>query len=363
MTNNQISMRQLMVILFTALLSPAVRLLPARTAEEAGAAGWLSSLIALPVVLALCWVMSALFRGTDAGMGLGEIAQQALSKPVGKVLTILYFVWGLLLLCANTRLFGLRFLTTSYRNSPLAFFLVAALLLVLWLVRKPLSAFARAAEIFYLALAVCLGLTLVFGLFQVRAEHVLPVWVEDIPDAVSAARPVLAVAGYGVFGAFLGGSVTRRPTNRRRSMKWAAVFCLVLTALQLVCLGNFGPGLTARMDTPFFMMVKEIGVPGAFERVESVVIALWVLSDLALLGLLAASCCSMARTVFEFKESRSAALPVVAVALVGALFFFPDTFALDQWMAWTVEWGSLIFGFLVPAALLVVLRLRRIRRE
>ena len=52
--------------------------------------------------------------------------------------------------------------------------------------------------------------------------------------------------------------------------------------------GNFGPGLTARMDTPFFMMVKGIGIEGTFQRVESVIIALWVFSDLALLNLLAA---------------------------------------------------------------------------
>ena len=36
------------------------------------------------------------------------------------------------------------------------------------------------------------------------------------------------------------------------------------------------------------MMVKGIGIEGTFQRVESVIIALWVFSDLALLNLLAA---------------------------------------------------------------------------
>lgn len=359
MTDDQISMRQLMVLLFTALLSPVVRLLPTRTAEEAGRAGWLSALAALPIVLALCWVISALFRGTETGTGLGEIAQRGLGAPLGKALVLLYLIWGLFLLCANTRLFGLRFLSTSYRNAPLGFFLMAALLLVLWLVRKPLSAFARAAELFYLALALCLGLTLFFGLFQVRASNVLPVWTEDVPGVARAVRPVLSVVGYGVFGAFLGGNVTRRSSDRRRSLKWAAAFCAVLAALQLVCLGNFGPELTARMDTPFFMMVKGIGVPGAFERVESVVIALWVLSDLTLLGLLASACCAMAQSVFGFRKRSTAAWPVVLAALIGAIFFFPDAFALSQWMGQAAEWGGVIFGFLIPAALLPAVLLRR----
>lgn len=363
MTEDRISMRQLMVLLFAALLSPAVRVLPVRTAETAGRAGWLSSLLALPVMLGLCWVMDALFRDAKAGEGLEGIARQALGRPLGRVLTFLYLLWGLFLLCANARLFGLRFLTTSYRNAPLLFFLAAALLMVLWMARKPLQAFARAAELFYLALAICLALTLAFGMLRVKASNILPVWTEDLPDTVRSARPALAVGGYAVFGAFLGGTVERRPGDRRRMMRWAAAFCLVLTALQLVCLGNFGPGLTQRMDTPYFMMVKGIGVSGAFERVESVVIALWVLSDLVLLGLLISACSAMAQSAFGLRERRSAVLPVAALTLAGAIFLFPDAFALSGWMAEFAEWGSLIFGFLVPAALVPAVLIRRRRQS
>lgn len=363
MSDNRISLRQLLALLLAALLSPAVRLLPARTAEEAGAAGWLSSLVMLPVVLGLCWVMSALFRRAEEGDGLGEIIRRSLGRPLGTLVLTLYLLWGLFLLCANTRLFGLRFLSTSYRNAPMGVFLLTALLLVVWLIRKPLAVFARAGEIFCLALVLCLALCLVFGLFQVRAEHVLPVWWEDAPGVLRAGRPVLAVAGYGVFGAFLAGRVVRCPDGRRRSMKWAVVFCLLLTGLQLVCLGNFGPGLTARLEVPLFMMVKGIGVPGAFERVESVVVALWALSDLALLGLLASACCTIARTVFPIKKRGAAVLSVAALALVGGLFFFPDSFTLRRWMAQIGEWGSIAFGFFVPAVLLLILAVRCRRQK
>ena len=132
---------------------------------------------------------------------------------------------------------------------------------------------------------------------------------DSLPGVLSAAVPVLGLFGYVVFAAFLGGNVTRGEGDRRRALWWAAAFCLVLTALQLVCLGNFGPGLTARMDTPFFMMVKGIGIEGTFQRVESVIIALWVFSDLALLNLLAGSCSVLAQSVFSLKERKHAVLP------------------------------------------------------
>ena len=155
--------------------------------------------------------------------------------------------------------------------------------------------------------------------------------------------------------------MARKEGNRRRAMRWAAVFCLVLTLLQWVCLGAFGPGLTQRMDTPFFMMVKGVGVEGAFGRVESVVIALWVLADLALLTLLLCSCCCMAQAVFGFQRRESAALPLVLLTLAGALFLFPDAFTLYEWIEGWGEAGGLVFGFLLPALVLPVALLRRKR--
>ena len=72
MPNQNITMRQLMALLFTGLLSPAVRVLPGATAALGGRAGWLSTLLALPLALGLCWVLSALFRRLPPGTGLGE---------------------------------------------------------------------------------------------------------------------------------------------------------------------------------------------------------------------------------------------------------------------------------------------------
>ena len=196
---------------------------------------------------------------------------------------------------------------------------------------------ARAGEIFRLALAVGLAFSLALGAFQIEPRHVLPIWTEDVPGLLSAALPVLGLLGYGLFAAFLGGNVTRTGNDRRRLLVWGMVFCLVLTALQLVCQGNFGPTLTAQADTPFFLMVKGIGIEGTFQRVESLIIALWV---------------------FSLKERRHAAVPVAGLALAGAWLLFPDAFSLDRWMENVVWPGNLLLGFGLPLLLLLVKKLR-----
>lgn len=352
-------MRQLLVLLFVALLSPAIRVLPAETAAVAGEAGWLSSLAALLPALGLCLVFFALLGQFPEGTGLAAAVEGALGKVLGKALLLIYLFWGLLLLSVNTRLYAQRFLSTGYRNSSLPFFIVVMLALVLWLARGKLSAFARTGEIFYLILALSLGGVLLFALFQVEAENIFPLWVEDAVPVLWSGVPVLGVLGYAVYGAFLAGRVGRRGEDRRRALWWTAAFCLVLTALQFVNLGNFGPALMARMEQPFFMMVKGIGVRGAFQRVESLVVALWALSDLTFLGLLTFACCAVSKRLFLLKEESSAAIPVVLAALAGALLLFSDAFQVERFANSVVLAGNLVLGLATPLLVLTVARLRR----
>lgn len=361
MDRGKISMRQLLALLFAALLCPAVWELPARTGAGGGRGGWLSAVIALPVLLGLCWVVFRLFEGSKEGDGLAEIFMQVLGPGAGRAATGACLLWGMALLCTNLRLFGLRFLSTSYRNAPMPLFITALLALALWLAWKRPCVLARAGQVFYLALAVGLGVVLVLGGVQVEAKNVLPVWSGDIPGALRGAAAAGGVLGYAVFGGFLGGEVARREGDRRQAMRWAAALCLALTALQWVCLGNFGTGLAGRMEAPFFMMVKGIGIKGTFERVESVIIALWVFSDLALAALLLSACCRMAEVLFPLrseKQRRGAALILGIVGLAGALWLFPDAFTLRKWVERRVLPGNLIFGFAVPGVALLVRELR-----
>ena len=88
MDQDRVSLRQLLTLTFAALLSPAIRILPGRTAEIAGEGGWLAAVAALPVLLGLCWVLFALLRGK----GLGQTALEVLGPVLGRVVVALYLL-------------------------------------------------------------------------------------------------------------------------------------------------------------------------------------------------------------------------------------------------------------------------------
>ena len=358
MSETPITMRQLLSVVFAALLSPAIRVLPGGIAQAAGEAGWLAPLLALPIALVLCWVLFQLLSSLPPGAGLAEACPLVLGKTGGKLALALCLLWGLLQLSVTVRMCAQRFLITGYRNRPVIFYIVVLLAAALWIARGKLAALGRAGEVFHAILAVTLGVVLLLAAFRMKPENLFPIWVEDLPDAGAAVAPVLSLFGYAVPGAFLAGGLKRQDKNRSGAFRWTVWLCLLLSVLLLVALGCLGPDLIARVEQPFFVMVKGIGVQGAFQRVESVVMALWVLSDLMLIGLLVFSACAVCRVLFGLKRAQTAALPVAAAALAGGVFLFQDAFAVERFADGALAAGNLIFAFCFPIFLLTVRKIR-----
>ena len=361
MGKDVLSQRQLLVFLFTAMLAPLAGSLPGQIASLAGEGAWAAPLVALPVILLWCYMLKVLFPAKEKNQNLMQLYQAVLGNWLGGAVILAYLAWGLFLLMVNTRLYGERLLSAGYQKASLALVLALLLVLVLWMARGKISAFLRAVEIFYLLLTVALGAALLFALFQIKVEYILPLWWEDLPKILIGTVPVLGLISYGIFGTcFLDQLPMGEGGVRPAAMKWSGAVCLVLCLLQLAVVGQFGATLCAQMEEPFLQMVAGIGVQGAFQRLEGVSAALWILADLALLGLLTFACKKMGRALLP-SSWKDGWLPVVIVlfALMGALNLLPDAFSAQNAARMILPIGNFIAAFLLPALLLLIGKLRK----
>lgn len=310
---------------WAAVLSPAVGVLPALAARIGGQGGWLAPLAALSVLLLLTKAWGALAH------------KEAL--PTG--LTIIYIMWALLLGGARLRLSGQRLQYTAQREANLWFFLLVLAGGAAWLAWGKREAFLRGAAVFGRVLTPALAGVVAFTLFQVRAENLFPLWTEDLLALIKASVPVLGVLCYGVYGAFVWTGETRGVRSR------IGGGCLLLSALILTVLGNLGAELAGALEDPFLTLSKHVGVKGAFQRVESLVSALWLLGDLSLLGLLLWAC---RRLLPAQKGTRVAMGGAAAMLLLAGTLFRTAVWA--QWFEYTVApLGNLVLGGAVPCAL------------
>ena len=139
---------------------------------------------------------------------------------------------------------------------------------------------------------------------------------------------------------------------------------LLALALCLTTVGTFGPAMTARMNYPFFVMIRSIRLPRLLERVEALVAALWVASDFLLLALLLHAAALSAALALRGKggEKRPAGVWCCAgLAAVCGVFCAPTSIALrtlgDVW----IPLGHALVVFAALPAWLLARRLRRKR--
>ena len=207
--------------------------------------------------------------------------------------------------------------------------------------------------LFFLLLAAAAAAVVGLALFQVKGENLLPLWTEPAAQTLYAALPVSGVLGYGLYAAFL---YTPEEGGREggRWVRWCAGGCLALCGTQLVILGVFGPALTAELESPFFQMAKSVGVEGAFQRVESLVAAVWSFSDLILLAGLLQGMKRIVGVLLPKASPHAAAVMLLASAGVVGLAAFPNSAIPEALGRGAVLWGNLLLALALPLLAVVV---------
>lgn len=274
MKDRHISYGQFGGMLWAGVLAPVAELLPVVTLPIAGRGAWLAPLVALILLLPVIWRV-----GTPAGSLL--TVTKEFGAFLGKGILIVYLIWIELLLTLRLGLCTRRLLVSGERDGSVWFFLLILTGLALWMGGGKLTAFARAGQLFLVLLVGVAGLVFLLSLPKIRPDWILPLWVEDITPAFRAGFPVVGCILWAVLP-LLCLPIEQRET-RKPLVLWIVGGCGVLTMTQLIILGNLGVGLAQRSGSPFFALTKSVGIEGAFQRVESVIAALWMLADLTLI--------------------------------------------------------------------------------
>lgn len=279
-----VSERQLAAAAFTGLLAPA--------AAVAGL-DWRGALAAVPVVMTAAWCWS-------------ERAETTGEK--GRSLSLLYIMWevpyaGAVLAAAAERI-------TAPEGRGTEWVLLLLLLPVLWLTVERPAVFGRAAEIFYLAMLAVLVFVLLLGGLQIKLGRLLE-------EAEGFWMSWLAAAGTGC-GAVAAVLLREREGGPTKGIwiRWSGASAVVLLLMSMVTTGVLSPALAAEQELPFFTVTVGLGRTA---RVEGLVSAVWLLSEVTLAALLLQSGRRLWRGCRPTVKHKEKARALVLTAAVGGV--------------------------------------------
>ena len=359
------SARQLRALFTVALLSPALRLIPGSAAALAGRPAWASPLAALPALLLYAGVLHKLSSALRPGETLPQLALRALGQRLGRAVLLLLGGWLLLYAGFVLRAGADRFQVTVYPRTGPAFFVVTMGLLVLFAALGRMRSLVRVARMTEPVLLLTLLLILLAALRSLDLTELLPVTVMDAGSLLYGALPAVDLLSFGLAMPLFFAADKSRPTaSFGASALWLGGGALLLVALGAAVEGHFGAALSTRLSAPFFALVRNLVFFRSLERLEALVVGLWIFPDflLAALSLQAGQRClrlAMGKVPGPGERRLSMAngrwiiwLSGGAVLALG-LGIAPNPALLLRWSRSWIPAGSMILSLLLIPGLLL----------
>ena len=160
---------QLLYACLVILLSPALRLVPVRSAELAGRSAWLAVPAALPVLLIYALFLCRFTESRGAGEGADAIVRRCLGGRPGNAVLLVTALW-LMVYCAFILRSGAeRMITTIYNDASPAVFVVTMAVLALAAALSSEQAIMRTAKLVAPLMMMVLLLVLVSAVQDIKS--------------------------------------------------------------------------------------------------------------------------------------------------------------------------------------------------
>ena len=357
--NHSISFRQLRILCFVSMLSPFLRLLPASVTAQAGSAAWVSGALSLLPALLLTAMLTLLLKSFPQGQGFSDILPRILGPFVGKLLLFCWSAWLVFHSGFLLRSGADRFIATIYPTAKPAFFMAVTAIVCTVAAFGHINPMARTAELYRPLLLFVILIVLLFTLEDVEPTFLLPITWSDAPAILKgvplAAEAVsVALVTMGFLEKYT--AVNEKP---RSLIPWLLGVTMLNVLLCGISVGSLGKTYTSALAYPFFIMARDLSVLSGVERIEALVVGLWLLPDFILITLELIIASDNLREIFPI-ESKG--LPILAAAACATLVAFriaPNGQNMHRWSDEIIPAIHLAWAYGVIPLLLLIGGLRK----
>ena len=364
----EIAKRQLFSLGAVIALAPALRLFPTGTAQLAGRAAWITPLLALPLLLGWAKALSLLLAERRGGEQLPDL----LLRLGGRAALVPLTVWALVYTAFVLRSGADRLVGTVYAGASPWVFAQAMGLLALWAALGTPRALARVGRMLLPLLLGALLLLLGLALFSADAGNLLPLTAGDLLPALQGmVVPLDVLAGAGTALCFLAGGLREEGRDLFPPLAlWCVGLCALLALMGAAVTGVFGAPLAASLPRSFFVLVRTLVFFRSVERVEALVVMLWIFPDFLTASLFLWTAQYSLRLLCGYRldterrartdltDGRFLVWVCGAAAILGGVLLAPTPAGLERWSATLIPAMNLGFVFGVLPIIYIVGRRR-----
>jgi spore germination protein KB len=351
----KISGWQTILLVSNSILASMILVVPALLSAEAGQDAWISVLIA-GVMGVLIGVLVVSLGLRFPKKNLVEYSIDLLGPWFGRIVCIVFALFFLLISAYQVRSFSILLIIETIPETPLIVLDALLVVLVAYGVYLGLEVFSRVNEIVF-----PLFIAVFFFLFALAAPEMdlvqlKPYLTNTFPDIVWGGVILTAFYAEGAFLLMIIPSL-RSPEDAKKLVLTVAAILLVVMFIDVVGLiALFGAPETSLMMFPTFELAKTVSLGTFLERIESLVVGIWVGSvSLKIMSFYYVSVMIFAE-VCNLREYRPLVMPYGITLVVLSLIGWHDTnhLRLDlsryfPFVAFTVVVGTVLLLYIAVA--------------
>lgn len=346
MNRSGISMRQFYIMTFGLTIGTSILVVPSGLAHTAREDAWIAALCSLAINLVIVVLYIAIAR-LHPGRNLFEILEAGFGKWIGKLISLLYLFYFLIL--TGTLLGDLGFFMTSeiLPDTPIEAIQIIFLTAAVMSASMGIIVLARVAELLF-PWVLFLFLLLVLALIpQIDWNHIKPVLEGGISPVLLAGYHSAMFQELIVLMTFL--PLVKKQNSRERALVLGTFAGgILLSIIVLLSVLVLGIEQTENSTFPAFALAKTINIGNILQRVEGILITIWVLTFFIKISLLYLSILQGLQTVFNLKKQNHLIYPLAVLFIIIAWNTYINTVYVNEIIAKVWVNFAFIYLLLIP---------------
>ncbi|MGQ9754705.1 MAG: GerAB/ArcD/ProY family transporter [Desulfotomaculales bacterium] len=335
--------KQAVMLMLSTVLPTAILTVPAVVVGFARQDAWLSIGIATAAGLLIARLVVSL-NLRFPGKTLVEYAEEILGKVPGKIVGLLY-IWGFFLYVGAgvVREFAVFMVTAVMPETPIIVFSIMIVAVAAYAIRNGLEVLCRFNQLF-IPLVGLLAIVFALSVKDMRLARLLPVFDAGlIPVIKGSVAPAMWLGQIVIFAMII--PYLHRPRDAHRVATFSLLLIsFFLTASILEALLIFGPYVASAWIFPTFNAVRVVSIANFLERLESVVVAVWVIGAFVKVGVFYYAAVLGSAQWLGLRDFRPLVAPVGLLLVVLSILLWGENI---------IEMLHLVTEVYVPFSLLV----------
>ncbi len=335
-TREQISPYQMLALMFFTRLASRTLICPTTMTSPPTRDLWIAD--AVSAAVAVIFVVAVCRLGEKyPDRSIIQYAGDLLGGPVRVGIGITLAAYFLFVGAYSARMLGEAFTMSIMPHTPLTVFIAGITLLAANAARGGLEIIARAGELLFPIILALLLLLLILPFDQVDPTRFLPL----LPNGLAEVIPATTIEFMFYLEFIVLGLLIPHLRAPEKATRFAVIFTaangLFMTIMCLIMVGIFGPTLDA-LGLQAFLLARMVRVGEFFERVESVLLASWVLSTGVKISLMIWGFCTCLQQIGGLVRWRHLSYPVGVLLTASSLLLFTDVANMARLLAepWTL---------------------------